>query len=110
MDTRGLSEEILANMERPAGAQLDPFTLMVLLAVLGQVIAHYTEKCLNRIDDSGLRNPGPLERVALRRAVSQGFRQHGRELQGEYGDRLYDAILATISRKTVASVRGSLGV
>lgn len=106
MTTDDLKDRALENF--PGGrVQFGPWTILVLGSILSAVITHYVEKCLDRMDTEGLRAPSWWERRKLRWRICRACRdaedspealalgEHGKGLDGAYGDRLHQALLAT---------------
>ncbi len=59
-----LTDRTLSNLDQPR-VSFDPLTLAILLAVVGAVIQHYVERCLDRLDHKTLTVPSLMQRGNL---------------------------------------------
>lgn len=96
-----LTDRTLSNLDQPK-ATFDPLTLAILLAVVGAVVQHYVERCLDRLDHKTLNAPNLMQRGNLWLNCLWAAKKHGGAR--EHAQLAYDALLKTGATMTANDV------
>ncbi len=97
-----LTKEVFDNLEGDPnpGHDVQPKQFgFILLIVIGAVLTHYVEKCLDWIDPPKIQNPNAIERAYLYRLVKQQIRKQP-SVPYRQASNVYDAIIKTFSAKS----------
>lgn len=99
-----LANRALANVDHGVAVEFDPVTITILLAVLGAIITHYVEKCLDKIDHKTVTAPTRAERAQLRIKCVLVATQ--KRAGWRVAMQAYDALLKTGAGMTEADLAG----